>query len=364
MEDFSSSDTIKWIFLFLLCVACIILALCFQKSSTSVLAPVAGVPFGVPTPTSFPPLTFDSVFRQDHTWVNHLGQDHVRVLVATGDVIPARSVNFQTVKYNDFTWGWKYIAPLLEAGDVTLINLESPLVPNCPVTNSGMIFCGDQRHIQGLVFAGVDVANFANNHMGNWGAEGISETKQLLNDSGIKASGLGEPTVVEVKGMKFVFLGFDDIGPTVVPIAGSDEEEMKKEIEEAKTIGDIVVVSMNWGVEYTDGPTERQQYLAHAAIDFGADLIIGNHPHWIEPVEIYKGKVIMYAYGNTIFDQMWSEETKEGVIGKYTFCDKDLVDIEFIPTYIKDYGQPEILEGVKKLSILDRLEKISLNASL
>jgi len=224
-----------------------------------------------------------------------------------------------------------------------------------------MIFCGDTRHMRGLQKANITIANFANNHMGNYGEKGIEDTKQLLEMNGTKTSGLESPTFLEMKGIKIAFLGFDDIGPNVLPIAKADEESMKQEIIEAKNQADVVIVSMNWGVEYTDKPTDRQVFLAHLAVDYGADLIIGNHPHWIQPVELYKGKMIMYAHGNTIFDQMWSEKTKEGVIGKYTFYGKDLVDVEFIPTYIKDYGQPTILDGERKKMIIDDLKKKSLD---
>lgn len=313
----------------------------------------------IPTPI-IPTLTLDTVFSSDHTWVANLPDDKKITLVATGDVIPARSVNYKTIQAKDFTWAWKNIAPILRSGDLTLINLESPLVSNCPVTVNGMVFCADQRHIEGLLFSGVDVVNFANNHMGNYGEKGIEQTKQVMEKNQILVSGLGIAATKEVKGVTFAFLGFDDIGPRVLPIADMDREEIKKEISEAKKLADIVVVSMSWGVEYTDKPSDRQKELAHLAVDSGADLVIGNHPHWIEPLEFYNGKVIMYAHGNTIFDQMWSEETKKGVIGKYTFYDKKLVDIEFIPTYIKDYGQPTLLEGEMRQSVLEKLKNGSL----
>jgi len=313
----------------------------------------------LPTPWMPPALTLDSIFSDDKEIVATIPADKKWTLVATGDVIPARSVNYKTVKQNDFTWAWKNIIPILIKGDITLVNLEAPLVPNCPVTVDGMVFCGDQKHTEGLKAAHVTVANFANNHMGNWEEEGIEQTRKLMEDNGIRISGLEEPTRIEVKGTKVEFLGFDDIGPYVFPIAKADEKAMEKEISEAKKQSDVVIVSMNWGVEYTEKPSERQILLAHLAIDSGADLIVGNHPHWIQPVELYKGKVIMYAHGNTIFDQMWSEKTKEGVIGIYTFYGKDLVNIEFIPLYIKDYGQPEILEGNKKKLILNQLKSIS-----
>lgn len=348
-----------WISLFLTFVLGVLIFLYVNKTEDENFSPSSSLIPSIIVSYTPLPVSFDTIFQEDHGWTATLSGDKKRVLTVTGDIIPARSVNSQTLKYGDFTWAWKYIDPVLSNGDLTVINLESPLVSNCPVTVSGMVFCGDKRHIEGLLLAGVDVANLANNHAGNYGEEGIFETKHLLEGNGIAVFGLGEPVVVSVKGTKFVFVGFDDIGPTVAPVTRADIDEIKQEIAIAREIGDIIIVCMHWGVEYTDQPSERQKELAHISIDSGADLVIGNHPHWIQPVELYKGAMIMYAHGNTIFDQMWSEETKKGVIGRYTFYDKILVDVEFVPTYIQDYGQPVILEDKAKEQIIGRLKTIS-----
>ena len=264
-------------------------------------------------------------------------QKNMITLIATGDVIPARFVNVQVVRRNDFTWPYKYVAELMKGGDLTLINLESPLIKNCPVTSEGMVFCGDPRHVEGLVFAGVDVANLANNHIGNHGQKGIEETKTLLNNNQILVTGISGPVVKEVKGVKYIFLGYNDVESTV------DEAKIKTEITLAKNMGDVVVVSFHWGAEYRATPDDRQKYLAHLVVDSGADLVIGNHPHWIQPLEIYKGKTIKYAHGNLVFDQMWSEETRLGEIGIYTFDGKNLIKTEFVPIKIFDYAQPQII---------------------
>lgn len=282
-------------------------------------------------------------------------QKETWTLVATGDVIPARSVNTQTIKRNDFTWSWKYIGPILRQGDITVINLESPLLHACVATDEGMKFCGDKGHIEGLAFSGVDVVSLANNHMGNYGVEGIRETTALLENNGIHITGTDiQPYITTVKNTSVGFLAYNDIGYKEEGIAWADVERMKQDIQKTKEKTDVVIVSMSWGIEYTSYPTSRQQELAHAAIDAGADLIIGNHPHWIQSVERYNDGYIMYAHGNTIFDQMWSEETKTGVIGIYTFAGKKLEHVEFVPIYIRDYGQPEILQGRNKEKILER----------
>jgi len=106
-----------------------------------------------------------------------------------------------------------------------------------------------------------------------------------------------------------------------------------------------------------DNPREA----GHLAIDLGADLVIGNHPHWVEPVEIYKDRLIAYAHGNFIFDQMWSQETREGVVGRYTFYGTKLIRVDYRPLVIDDYAQPRWLdEGVGEgKAIIDRMTKAS-----
>ncbi|EKD99801.1 MAG: hypothetical protein ACD_22C00172G0011 [uncultured bacterium] len=266
------------------------------------------------------------------------------VLIATGDVIPARSVNAQAIRNNDFNWAFKYVNDLLSSADITLINLESPLIANCPVTDEGMIFCGDERNILGLTKSGVDIANLTNNHLGNYGEQGITATKKLLSLNNIMYSGTGGAVYKTVNGTTFAFLGYNDIGYTPAGLSTANEDLIKDEVSAADKLSDVVIVSFHWGNEYTSEPNQRQKDLAHLAIDNGADLIIGNHPHWVQSGETYKDKYIKYAHGNFIFDQMWSEETKKGVIGKYTFEEENLKIVEYIPVYIQDYGQVKVVE--------------------
>jgi poly-gamma-glutamate synthesis protein (capsule biosynthesis protein) len=129
---------------------------------------------------------------------------------------------------------------------------------------------------------------------------------------------------------------------------------------------DVLAVAVHWGAEYVslpqtapgvaeDDPVE----IAHLAIDAGADMVIGNHPHWVQAVELYKGKFIAYAHGNFIFDQMWSYETRVGVIGRYTFYDDVLVKVEFVPTLIEEFAQPVPLQGAEAQAVLDGMRAAS-----
>lgn len=222
-----------------------------------------------------------------------------------------------------------------------------------------MIFCGDIRHIEGLKYAGIDIVSLANNHAGNYGEKGIEETVNLLNNAGIRATGISNTEIIDVRGLHFAFLGFHELEHVNDYIPW--KEKIAGEIAEAKKNADVIIVAFHWGWEYTDRPNQRQLELAHLAIDNGADLIIGNHPHWIQPVELYKEKLIIYAHGNFIFDQMWSEKTREGIVGRYTFYDDKLIDAQFFPIYIKDYGQPQFLEGERKEKILEEMQKGSID---
>ncbi|PIR08116.1 hypothetical protein COV53_04635 [Candidatus Gottesmanbacteria bacterium CG11_big_fil_rev_8_21_14_0_20_37_11] len=305
-------------------------------------------------------LTLNQIFTSSHEWTATLSAEKSSIIIATGDVIPARSVNFMSWKNRNFMWPFEKISDTLKNADITLINLESPLIDNCPLTNSGMIFCGDKKHIEGLVFSGVDVANLANNHMTNQGYEGIISTRDLLNSRGIETIGLNNIAVKKIRDIRFAFLAYEDVEKTNVSISLAEDDKLSEEIKRSKTISDVVIVSFHWGIEYTTQPSERQRHLAHLAIDEGADFVIGNHPHWIQPVEIYKNKLITYAHGNLVFDQMWSEKTKLGIVGKYIFYEDKLIDVEFLPLKIINFGQPYFLEGEEKNKIIEDLNKESL----
>ena len=120
---------------------------------------------------------------------------------------------------------------------------------------------------------------------------------------------------------------------------------LRKDIAAARKAGaDVVIVFPHWGVEYRAKPTSVQRNLAHAAIDAGADLVIGNHPHWVQGMEVYKGKPIWYALGNFVFDQSWSNYTMEGITVELTFAGTDLRQVRMRPHLILDKAQPNFLD--------------------
>lgn len=308
-----------------------------------------------PADATIPRLTIESIFSSGHAWISSLPQEKTVTMIATGDVIPARSVNYKMVTGHGFRWPFEKTAEVLAGADLTVINLETPLLFRCPITVEGMLFCGDAKVTEGLQYAGVDVATLGNNHVGNHYQEGILETRKILDGAGILSVSEGI-SYKEVKGITFAFLAYNDIGAPEAGVPWADENKIKEEVAQARKNADVVIVAYHWGTEYVTEPTSRQRELAHMTVDSGADVVLGNHPHWIQPVELYKDKFIIYAHGNFVFDQEWSEETKLGVVGKYIFYEGRLVDVEYMPVKIMDYGQPYFLEGVERQRVLDAMK--------
>lgn len=318
----------------------------------------AAVPSPSPSPVyAPPPLSLTGLF---HPAGGPMAPDssRLRTLLVTGDMIPARMVNVESTRRGDFLWPYRPTSAFVANADITFTNLETPLFAGCPEYETGFTFCGDSRFINGLTLDGVDVANIANNHSGNFGTEGIDKTIALLDAHGIKHSGLGPPAIVDVRGLKFAFLGFNGVGQKI------DREGLKEGIQYARQLGaDVVVVQFHWGEEYQPlpGPApglapDDPVQVGHLAIDDGADLVVGNHPHWIQPVEVYKGKLITYAHGNFIFDQTWSVDTMQGVVGTYTFYDKQLISASWKPVQIVGWGQATWMADAPAAKILQTME--------
>lgn len=292
----------------------------------------------------FPSLSIENIFRTDRSPTSSLPKEKVVTLLTTGDVMPGRSVNTNSRKIENFNWPYEKVGGELREADVTFINLESPIIKNCLDSDSGFKFCADEKSAKALADVGVDVVGLANNHAGNYGKVGFDETIYLLSQSGIPVA----PTIETIKGIRFAFLAYNDIDAGSSFVLKAEKESIKRDIELVKPKSDVVVVAFHWGTEYTHKPNQRQIDLGRFTIDSGATLVIGNHPHWIQPVEVYKGGIIVYSHGNFVFDQDWSLKTKQGMVGKYYFYNKKLVDAEFLPVFIEKLGQPRFLEGEEK----------------
>ena len=251
-------------------------------------------------------------------------------MVFGGDVMLGRAVRDQIVKLgnNDGAWATTKVAEVFRNAQLAFVNLESPFAPGSALGYS-LVFRADPSHVTALTKSGIDVVSFANNHSRNQGGAGIQTTLALLKKNTIAPAGAGlssseayAPRYLKAGDLSVAVLAYTynekaPVSPLSKPtIAGMDIGRMQAAVK-----GAYVIVSMHAGTEYTLTRTTQQTRFAHAAIDAGADLVIGHHPHWVQPVEQYKGKPILYSLGNLVFDQPWSLETQQGAVAVATVRD-------------------------------------------
>ncbi len=250
------------------------------------------------------------------------------------------------------------VRDLLSGADVAVANFENPAIDAFRYHTEGTVFSADPRLIAGLRNAGIDAVSIANNHIGDAGRAGVVQTVANLDRYGIKHAGAGRnaaaahrPALISVHGLTVAILGYDTIagaytagsstpGSARLTVAGA-----RADIAAARRAGaDVVIVYPHWGNEYRATPFTAQQALARSILNAGADMVIGNHAHWVGAMEVYKGRPIWYALGNFVFDQTWSEPTSEGLLLELTFTGRRLAQVRLHPTIILDGAQPNFLD--------------------
>lgn len=318
-----------------------------------------------PDCTEIEPLTLDLIFDRAEGDIERpeIDPDCQTVIHATGDVLLARVPNKTMINLDNLNWPFEKVVEVLSAADIVIVNLENPLIANCPIRTTETRFCGRLENVESLLFASVDVVNVANNHIGNEGPAGVASTVKTLSEAGIAVTGTDRNNfaVKEVNGIQFVFLGYNEVDRQP-GAAYPDRDRLESEISEARqTVGEngVIIVSLHGGVEYTHEVSDNQRDVAHTAIDAGADLVIGHHPHWYQGIEMYNGKLIMYSLGNFVFDQMQSYKTRVGYMARLVFNGSQLADVEFLPVLIHDFGQPDWLTGVDAEIEYKNLRRIS-----
>jgi hypothetical protein len=266
------------------------------------------------------------------------------------------------------------VRELVSGADIAIANFENPAPDAFRWHGKGTVFSANPKHIKGLVDAGLDWVSLANNHIGDAGRKGMLQTMKNLDHYGLAHGGLGKnataahkATLLKAGDVTVGILGYDQIAKSYnadADIAGSARmttKALKSDIKAARKAGaDVVVVFPHWGVEYRAAPSAAQRRLGQAAIDAGADLVIGNHPHWAEGMEVYKGKPIWYALGNFVFDQTWSEYTMEGLTLELTFRGNELAQARMRPHLILGKAQPNFMDpaGSGKF-VMDQVWKAS-----
>lgn len=266
--------------------------------------------------------------------------DNTWTLVLGGDVMLGRSVTKTALDdQKEPRYPFIGIGDVLRSGDISLVNLENPITDPCPRRNDGMVFCAPPQMLEGLTYSGIDVVNLANNHTLNYGTAGYSATKEFLDLVSISYSDNSTLAIKQVQGIQVGFIGFDrsQLGnPTLTP---TEESFVKSSNEQV----DVLVVSMHWGVEYQDHPLQGQRTLAQKLVDLGADVVVGHHPHWTQDIAKIGETPVYYSLGNLIFDQMWSEKTRRGLLIKLTFDGTKLINENVFHTYMQQRAQPIIM---------------------
>lgn len=278
--------------------------------------------------------------------------------MATGDVLLARTINSRMVKTEDFVFPFVHVRELLSQADIAWVNLETPLVSDCPLRYVGMRFCGDPRTVAGLVSAGIDVANMANNHAENHNEKGVIETEQILTAAEIAITGLSRPVIMFVHGKRVGLLCFNDASPSRW-ISDASYDTVKEQISSIREDVDYLVACFHWGNEYHLSQNTHQRNLAKVAIDAGADVVIGHHPHWLQGVETYKDRPIVYSLGNFVFDQKGGGWVDEGAIAVINFKSDGSLQINFLPVIIENTSTPRFATQEEAEKILRRIASVS-----
>ncbi|MCL2817057.1 MAG: CapA family protein [Clostridiales bacterium] len=216
-------------------------------------------------------------------------------------------------------------AEIFFRSDLTVANAENVFAaggtktPKPPQPGGEFWFLGDPAYVNIFKEGGVNAVNIANNHSHDYGEAALRESIGHLNKAGILAFGYGMTAVFEAKGVKIALLGYNVLGPLE---EGTDINEMKaavlRELEAAKTISDLQIVSFHWGAEYEEVAGEQRE-LGRWAVDCGADLVLGHHSHCPQPVETYKGKQIVYSLGNFVYGGASQPKSIETVIFRQKF---------------------------------------------
>ncbi len=259
------------------------------------------------------------------------------------------------------------VSSVFEADDLTIVNLEGPLTESTNKQDKTFAFRGEPEYTEILTSGSVEAVNLANNHSYDYGTEGFEDTQEYVTEAGMTWFGYDETPVVDVNGVKVGLVG-------VYMLRLTDDEGMEaieSRIQQVEDAGaEVVIVSFHWGVESSYTPTESQEMLAKYAIDQGADLVIGHHPHVLQGIDEYNGKYIVYSLGNFCFGGNRNPSDTDTIIFQQTFTvvDSEVVlddNINIIPCSItssssRNNYQPTILTGDSKDSVANKLQEISM----
>jgi poly-gamma-glutamate synthesis protein (capsule biosynthesis protein) len=302
-----------------------------------------------------------------------------------GDVIPHEPVRAAAAAGGEGAQGWgalfSDVADVFKGVDFGFVNLETPVAPAHSHGSKPFMFDAPVALIDALKANGIKIVSSANNHMMDQGWVGFAETREHLRAEGLLFAGTGDskdqswqPVVAEAKGIKVGWLGMTrwlngsrnpdkDELPHVnfFPYpgesggaAGADEAAVLEAIKQARLKCDLLVVSIHWGTEYAPAPRPDDVETAHKMLEAGASVIVGHHPHVLQPVETYKTQdgrdtVIFYSLGNFLSNQ--SRTYVDGLMPDKEGDPRDEM-IGLFSAVRKDYGPAGVRVEVGRVGVL------------
>lgn len=305
---------------------------------------------------------------------NKKGKNKTRTITISsmGDCTLGTDENFnQSRSLNAFynsqgaDYFFKNVRSILEKDDLSIVNFEGTLTTSTTRAEKKFAFKADPEYVNILTSGSVEAANIANNRSSDYGEVSRTDTLEILEDAGIAAFGYEQVQLLDVNGVKVGLTGIYELAEHL-----GKKQQVKENIAALKEAGaELIIVNFHWGIELEYVPNETQKKLAHLAIDEGADLVIGHHPHVLQGIEKYKGKYIAYSLGNFCFGGNSNPQDKDTIIFQQTFTIEDGKlkeddNINIIPcsvsskSNINDYC-PTPLEGDEKQRVLDKIEEYS-----
>ena len=306
-------------------------------------------------------------------------------LLFTGAIVPGRCVQAAIDERGNADYLYEDVRALISEADIAVGTLNAALSDYPPQTGCirTFVLVGSSVNADAMANAGFDLMNMATNHIKNCGLSSCGDrafldTLDNLERVGIQKVGAGKnideamaPTVIEKNGIRFGFVALGEIEsrafasqdvPGIAPLPQDfemAEANLRSAIGAAREVSDVVIAMPHWGSDYSSAPNYRQLFFDQVAVDAGADLVIGTHPHVIQGMREIEGIPVFYSLGSFVFDQDWSLETQQGIVVVVTFQEQTLLDYEVIPVHIDGNGHVQIAEGTEYGDILGRFEALS-----
>jgi len=278
---------------------------------------------------------FTPFIEPEIPFVQPLEQPLQATLLFAGDAFFDRTIR-TTIEEKGGDFIFSCITDVLTGVDATVLNVEGPITNNASVSvgseigspdNFRFTFAPDIASL--LLRHNVRVVNLGNNHITNFGYDGVAQTISYLDAAGVAY--FGEPDAYSVARMivqevPLAFVGYNEFG--------GDAKTTLAQIKEVKEEGYLPVVYAHWGNEYETTSSLWVQQLAREFVDAGAKLVIGSHPHVVQQSELYNGVHIYYSLGNFMFDQYWNDEVRTGLMVEVMFAKDGVVSVKEIKTYL------------------------------